>query len=67
VGLIDAVVLYPGAKRGEIRAELNGELAALLQLGEPQNAKTRTSCDVRVWLVAGRRNQRDHRSWVAEV
>jgi len=31
--LIDAVVLYPGSKRGEVRAELYGELAALLQLG----------------------------------
>jgi site-specific DNA recombinase len=47
-GLIDAVVLYPGAKRGEIRAELYGELAALLQLAEVQNGKTRTS-----WGCAG--------------
>jgi site-specific DNA recombinase len=54
-GLIDAVVLHPGAKRGEVRAELCGELAALLQLGSAQT-KTRTSEDVRVSLVAGTRN-----------
>jgi site-specific DNA recombinase len=55
--LIDKVELYPGAKRGELRAELHGELAALLQLGAEQT-KTRTSRDVRVSLVAGKRNQR---------
>jgi hypothetical protein len=41
---------------GGIRAALDGEPAKLLQLGEPQNAKTRTSFDVRVSLVAGKCN-----------
>jgi DNA invertase Pin-like site-specific DNA recombinase len=52
--LVDAVVLNPGAKRGEVLAELHGELAALLNLNP--ESKTRTSRDVRVSLVAGERN-----------
>jgi site-specific DNA recombinase len=52
-GLIDTVALHPGTKRGEVRAELHGELTALIALGSAK-AKTRTSEDVRVSLVAGR-------------
>ena len=48
-GLIDAVVLHPGERRGEVRAEL----AALLQLGEARKQKTRVG-ETRVSLVAGR-------------
>jgi len=55
-GLIDAVVLHPGSRRGEVRAELHGELAALLRFAEERESKTRTSRDVRVSLVAGERN-----------
>jgi site-specific DNA recombinase len=51
-GLVDRVVLHPGAKRGEMRAELHGVLAALMS-DDPHNLKTRTSDDVRVSVVAG--------------
>ena len=51
-GLIDAVVLYPGEKRGEAHAELHGELAALTAL-EATKAKTRTSRDVRCLVGCG--------------
>jgi DNA invertase Pin-like site-specific DNA recombinase len=54
-GLIDAVVLYPGERRGEIRAELHGVLAALLQLDQADKAKTRVG-ETRVSLVAGARS-----------
>ena len=54
--LIERIVLYPGAKRGEIRAELYGELAAILELASANNAKTRTPAGVRVSLVAGTQN-----------
>ena len=30
--LIDRIVLYPGERRGEVRAELYGELGAILAL-----------------------------------
>ena len=50
--LIDRIVLHPGAKRGEISAEVRGEIAALLQLANDKE-KTRTSREVRVSLVAG--------------
>ncbi len=59
-GLIDAVVLHPGAGRGEVQAELHGKLIALLRLGEGRKAKTRTSPDMRVSLVAGACNHRQH-------
>jgi site-specific DNA recombinase len=49
-GLVDRVVLRPGEKRGEVRAELHGVLACLLSL---EQEKTRPSSDVRVSLVAG--------------
>lgn len=50
-------VLFPGVKRGEMRAELHGALAALMQLGADEG-KTRASGDVRVSVVAGTCNQR---------
>ena len=34
-GLIDAVVVYPGEKRGEVSVELRGDLAAFLYLAPP--------------------------------
>jgi hypothetical protein len=44
-GLIEAIEVFPGAKRGEISVQLRGDLAAFLYLGEPggaggQNSKT---------------------------
>jgi site-specific DNA recombinase len=51
-GLVDQVLIHPGEKRGEVRAELYGELASILELMESKN-KTLTSGDVRVSLVAG--------------
>ncbi len=32
--LVDAVVVYPGERRGEVRLELRGDLAAFLHLAE---------------------------------
>jgi len=55
-GLIDAVVLHPGQRRGEVRAELRGEIAALLQLGEARKQKTRVG-ETRVSVVAGTRSR----------
>jgi len=46
------VILYPGRKRGEVAAEMSGEIAALWQLTDSKQ-KTRTSAEVRVSLVAG--------------
>jgi len=51
-GLIDRIVLHPGVKRGEISAEVHGEIAALWQLADNKEM-TRTSREVRVSLVAG--------------
>jgi hypothetical protein len=45
-------VLHPGERRGEVRAELCGELAALLELGQAKK-KTRVG-ETRVSMVAGR-------------
>ena len=53
-GLIDAVVLHPGERRGEVRAELRGELAALLRLGEARKQKTRV-VETRVSVGCGER------------
>jgi site-specific DNA recombinase len=33
-GLIDAILVFPGARRGEVTMELRGDLAAFLHLGE---------------------------------
>ena len=37
--LIDAIVVYPGEKRGEYRVQLRGDLAAFLYLAEAANNK----------------------------
>ena len=34
-GLIDAILIYPGEKRGEVDVQLRGDLAAFLHLGGP--------------------------------
>lgn len=41
--LIEKVVLFPGDKRGELCADFHDQLAAILTLGEPGKAKTRTA------------------------
>jgi site-specific DNA recombinase len=51
-GLINAIVLYPGERRGDVRAELRGELAALLELADTRKRKTRVG-ETRVSMVAG--------------
>jgi DNA invertase Pin-like site-specific DNA recombinase len=64
--LIDGIVLHPGAKRGEVTAEMHGEIVALWQL-MGRKEKTRTSPEVRVSLVAGACNQRYlqlHEQWL---
>ena len=53
--LVDAVVVYPGERRGEVRLELRGDLAAFLHLAEggvvrPANGR---SGEVVGSLVAG--------------
>ena len=53
-GLVDAIVIHPGQKRGDVSIELYGELAALMQIDNIKR-KTRTSDDVRVSLDAGAR------------
>jgi site-specific DNA recombinase len=32
--LIDAIMVFPGAKRGEVTIELRGDLAALMHVGD---------------------------------
>ncbi len=73
--LIDAIVVYPGPLRGEVRIELRGDLAAFLHLADPgtgQNARTAVlqmgngrSGGMLESLVAGTRNRRSHHSTVA--
>ncbi|WP_408886996.1 recombinase family protein [Limobrevibacterium gyesilva] len=42
--LVDAILVYPGETRGEVRVELRGDLAAFLYLPEPSDgAQTRTA------------------------
>jgi site-specific DNA recombinase len=59
--LIDAIVVFPGAKRGEVMIELRGDLAAFMHV-EDEGASTRTavprvgngrSAEVMGSLVAG--------------
>ena len=38
-GLIDAILVYPGERRGEVSIQLRGDLAAFLQLGGAPNGK----------------------------
>jgi DNA invertase Pin-like site-specific DNA recombinase len=42
-GLIEAILIFPGAKRGELTVELRGDLAAFLHLGTAASAQTSTS------------------------
>ncbi|MET4702543.1 site-specific DNA recombinase, partial [Constrictibacter sp. MBR-5] len=52
--LVAKVVLTPGAKRGEVHAELHGELAAILALASAQKKSlTPVSRGVRLSVVAG--------------
>ncbi|MFV3131225.1 hypothetical protein [Niveispirillum sp. KHB5.9] len=44
--LIDKVVIEPGARRGEVQAELHGKLAEIL------NATTRPNCFGRVVITS---------------
>src|SRR5262245_39946314 len=58
--LIDRIVLYPGERRGELRAELHGELGAILALSQVGGKTNRTpEAEVRVSVVAGTRNHLD--------
>jgi hypothetical protein len=41
-GLIEAILIFPGAKRGELTVELRGDLAAFLHLGTAASAQLRT-------------------------
>ncbi|TPI27067.1 hypothetical protein FJW07_31530, partial [Mesorhizobium sp. B3-1-9] len=53
--LIGQVVLTPGDKRGEVHAELRGELFGILELAKPD--QNQTSDGVMTKVVAGPRNQ----------
>ena len=64
--LIDTILLTPGD--GELQIELRGNLAGILTIST--NAKGRPGRDgllSQFDLVAGTRNQRDHKFWVAVV
>jgi hypothetical protein len=51
-------VLYPGKRRGEVRADLHGELAAILALSQAGGSKNRTPEEgVRFSVVAGTCNR----------
>ena len=53
-GLIEKIVLTPGAKRGEVKAELHGELAAILALTSGQKPRPAADDgDMRFSVVAG--------------
>ena len=57
--LIERIVLTPGTKRGEIQAELHGELAAILALTSGQKPRPASDdSDMRFSVVAGERYQR---------
>jgi site-specific DNA recombinase len=57
--LIDRIVLYPGERRGEVQADLHGELGAILAFSQGGGRKNRTPEEgVRFSVVAGTRNQR---------
>jgi len=53
--LIGAIVLTPGDKRGEVHAELRGELFGILEFARPE--QNREADDVMTKGVAGPRNQ----------
>jgi site-specific DNA recombinase len=53
--LIDRIVLYPGERRGEVQADLHGELGAILAFSQGGGSKNRTpEAGVRFSVVAGR-------------
>ena len=57
--IIEKIVLTPGAKRGEVRAKLHGELAAILALTSDQKPRPAfDDGDMRFSVVAGERYQR---------
>jgi site-specific DNA recombinase len=55
--VIDAIVIYPGERRGEVRIELRGDLAAFLRMEERR--RNVGSGEVVGSLVAGARNHLD--------
>ena len=58
-GLIEKIVLTLGKKRGEVKAELQGELAAILVLTSGQKPRPALNDgDMRFSVVAGERYQR---------
>jgi len=66
--LIERIVLTPGAARGEMRAELHGELGAILALGEAGSKNRTPGLEVRLSVVAGARNHRQpHSRWIAAI
>ena len=56
--MVTKIVLYPGDKRGEMKAELYGEIAEIMALAESQNKNRTPSRGVRFSMVAGTRYQR---------
>jgi site-specific DNA recombinase len=61
--LIEEIRLVP--VNGKLELELAGDLAGILAL--TNESPRRTGRGLQVTLVAGTRNQRDHKFWVAEV
>ncbi len=53
--LIDRIVLYPGDKRGQVNAELYGELCAILDMAENNKTRDPNNPGTRVSMVAGAR------------
>ncbi len=66
-GLIEKIVLIPGAKRGEVKAELHGELAGILALTSGQKPRTvLDNGDMRFSVVADllpRNKRKMRRCW----
>ena len=58
--LIEKIVLTPGAKRGEVRAELHGELAAILALTLGQKPRPTLDDEDMRFSVVGERKHREH-------
>ena len=65
-GLVDAIIIYPGQKRGEVSIELRGDLAAFMHLADAQvgpdgkvAVQTGGYGEVLGTLVAGTRNNRE--------
>ncbi len=56
--LIEKIVLYPGDNRGEVKAELYGEIAEIMALAENKKKNRTPSTGVRFSMVAGTRYQR---------